>query len=66
MKAYRIVVDDSRLGEALVLAAELRGDARAREFARQRFASSEHVRAVEVWSGPTRLCSYGEGARAAA
>jgi hypothetical protein len=56
MKAYRILVQDSRMDGVVELAAEMRGDARALEFARERF-SSDHVRAVEVWSGPVRLCS---------
>lgn len=66
MKAYRILVHDSRLGETVELAAELRGDARAREFARERLASSDHVKAIEVWAGPVRLCSYRSDERRAA
>jgi hypothetical protein len=58
MKAYRILVQDSRMGGVVELAAEMRGDARALEFARNRLASSDHVDAVEVWSGPVRLGSY--------
>lgn len=65
MKAYRILVQDNRLG-AFELVAEMRGDARAREFARDRFVSSDHVRAVEVWAGAVKLCSYGEPLRQAA
>ena len=65
MKAYRILVQDSRLNETVELAAEFRSDARAREFASQRLASSDHVKTIEVWAGPVRLCSYGDERRAA-
>ena len=58
MKAYRILVQDNRMSGTVELAAEMRGDARALEFARDRLASSEHVYAVEVWAGPVRLASY--------
>jgi len=66
MKAYRILVQDSRLGGTVELAAEFRSDARAREFACERLASSDHVKAVEVWAGPIRLCRYASDARRAA
>jgi hypothetical protein len=65
MKSYRILVHDNRLG-AIELSVEMRSDGRVREFARERFGSSEHVRAVEVWSGPDRICALGEPPRAAA
>jgi hypothetical protein len=64
MKAYRILVQDTRMGP-LELAAEMRSDARAREFALERYDSSHHVRAVEVWAGSIRLCAYGEVRKAA-
>jgi hypothetical protein len=66
MKAYRILVRDSRLDGAVELVAEMRGDSRVIEFARDRFASSDHVEAVEVWSGSVRLCSYHNDQRKAA
>lgn len=50
---------------AVELAAEMRSDARAQEFALERYGSSDHVRAVEVWSGPVRLCIYGDARKAA-
>ena len=56
MKAYRILVHDLTQPEPVVLAAELAGDRRAREFARERLASSRDYAAVEVWDGPVRLC----------
>jgi hypothetical protein len=64
MKAYRILVRDTRIG-AFELAAEMRSDARAREFALQRFGASQHVQSIEVWAGAVQLCAYGEARKAA-
>jgi hypothetical protein len=58
-------VYDARLGP-FELAAEMRSDARAREFALERYHASDHVQSIEVWSGSTRLCAYGEAPRLAA
>jgi hypothetical protein len=66
MKSYRIVVHDTRLGGPVELAAEMRSDARVREYAAQRYGASDHVQAVEVWSGSVRLCAFGQARKAAA
>jgi hypothetical protein len=65
MRSYRILVHDARMGP-LELAAEMRSDTRAREFAQERYGSSDHVQSVEVWSGSIKLCAYGEPPRLAA
>ena len=59
MKTYRILVHDLGQSEPIVLAAELAGDRRAREFAHERLASSPDYAAVEVWDGAVRLCRVG-------
>lgn len=61
MKAYKILVHDDREGDPIELAAELAHDARAREFARDRLASSAHIMAIEVWRGPLKLCRFTSG-----
>ncbi len=66
MKAYRIFVFDRRLAEPIRLAAELRHDARAREFARERLASSAHYDAIEVWEGGSQLLRLERAAAATA
>jgi hypothetical protein len=42
------------------------GDTRVAEFCRQRIAQSDHVIAIEIWSGPQRLCHIQGEARHAA
>ena len=56
MKAYRVLIHDLASAETVVLTAELAGDRRALEFARERLASSPDYAAVEIWDGPVRLC----------
>jgi hypothetical protein len=65
MRAYRILVHDARLGP-FELAAEMKTDTRAREFALERYRASDHVQSIEVWSGAVQLCAYGEAPRLAA
>jgi hypothetical protein len=59
LKAYTILVSDRRFPQALVLNAEMRDDRRAREFARDRFASSPHIAAVEVWDAAKCVGCFG-------
>ncbi len=59
MNAYTIVVSDRRFAQALVLAAEMKDDRRAREFARDRFASSPHISSVEVWDAAKCIGCFG-------
>ncbi len=59
VKTYRILVHDLTAHEPVVLNAELAGDSRAREFARERLASCADYAAVEVWRGAVRLCRLG-------
>lgn len=58
MKTYRILVHDRRNAAPIELVAEMARDARAQEFARERLASSADVAAIEVWSGPVKLCHF--------
>ncbi|HEY1750361.1 MAG TPA: hypothetical protein VGG29_03810 [Caulobacteraceae bacterium] len=59
MKTYRLLVHE-RAGDAPVeLAAEMAHDARVVQFARDRVAASKGVTAIEVWSGPVKLCEVG-------
>jgi hypothetical protein len=66
MKTYRILVHDRRCAAPIELVAEMARDERAAEFARERWAASAHVTAIEVWSGPRRLCSFADAQRRAA
>jgi hypothetical protein len=65
MKTYRILVHEGA-GAPVELAAEMGSDARVVQFARERLASSRKVTAIEVWSGPMKLCELGAVARLAA
>jgi hypothetical protein len=66
MKAYKILVHDRRCAAPLELAAQMKHDVRVVEFARDRLAASEHVAAIEVWSGTRRLCRLCDEPRQAA
>jgi hypothetical protein len=66
MKAYRILVHESRSAAPSELAAEMASDARVTEFCRERLAASPHLVSIEVWSGDKRLCQlWGEARQAA-
>ncbi|HUZ11269.1 MAG TPA: hypothetical protein VMU93_00270 [Caulobacteraceae bacterium] len=65
MKTYKILVHERRREEPITLVAELSCDQRAREFARDRLASSTRYEFVEVWDGATRLCRFGAVRQAA-
>jgi hypothetical protein len=56
MKTYRLLVHEMAGGKPVELAAEMAHDARVVEFARARVAASKGVTAIEVWSGPVKLC----------
>jgi len=66
MKAYRILVHDRRAAAPQEWKAEMARDDRAVEFARDRLAASDNLIGIEVWSGPVRLCRFGEEIRRAA
>ena len=66
MKAYRIVVHDSRAAGPIELNAEMKHDARVTEYCRERLASSAQVSSIEIWSGVIKLCHLWSEARAAA
>lgn len=66
MKAYRILVHDSRTAAPIELAAEMAHDARVTEFFRERLASSAYVASIEVWAGAKKLCHLWSEARQAA
>jgi hypothetical protein len=55
MRAYRLLVFDDLSPTPQVWDAEMSGDARVAEFCRERVASSDHLRSIEIWAGPTRL-----------
>jgi hypothetical protein len=61
MKTYRLLVHETTGGAPVELAAQMAGDARVVEFARHRVASAKGVTAIEVWSGPVKLCEIGPG-----
>jgi len=56
MKDYTIYIHRYGQRERQVLYAQLRDDARAREFAGQRLAASPEHAAIEVWDGAAQLC----------
>ena len=66
MKAYRILVHDSRDPAPIELAAEMADDARVTEYCRARLARSAAVTSIEIWSGAKRLRHLWSEARQAA
>jgi len=66
MKTYRILVHDARCAAPIELVAEMARDERAQQYARDQWSASANVEAIEVWSGPRRLCRFEDAARRAA
>jgi hypothetical protein len=66
MKAYRLVVHNSRGAAPIELVAEMAHDARITEFCRQRLMTSPHLASIEVWSGAVKLFHFRSEARQAA
>ena len=56
MKTYVLYVHDRRYSVPSLDAVTVRGDARAREIATQRLASSAHYFAAEVWEADRLVC----------
>jgi hypothetical protein len=55
MKAYRILLHDTRAAAPVELAAEMAHDQRVTEFFSERLANSPHLASIEVWSGGAKL-----------
>ena len=55
MKTYTVYVHDRRYTAPTLLIADFASDERARDFATQRLASSDHYFAIEVWEDDARL-----------
>ena len=66
MKAYRILIHDSREPTPIELAVEMARDARVAEYCRDRLAKSAAVSSIEIWSGGKKLCQLWSEARQAA
>jgi|HubBroStandDraft_1064217.scaffolds.fasta_scaffold509105_2 hypothetical protein len=66
MKAYRILVHDTRSAAPIELVAEMAADARVAEYCRDRFAASAEVSSIEIWLGGQKLRHLWNEARQAA
>jgi hypothetical protein len=56
MKTYRMLVREFGCDRPFELIAQMRGDQRAADFARQRLSDYPRILQIEVWSGLSRLC----------
>jgi hypothetical protein len=56
MKTYRMLVYERGCVQPIELIAQMRGDLRAVEFARQRIVAYPRILSIEIWSGSDRVC----------
>ena len=56
MKTYRMQVYERGCVQPIELIAQMRGDLRAVEFARQRIVAYPRILSIEIWSGTDRVC----------
>jgi hypothetical protein len=56
MKTYRMLVYERGCVQPVELIAQMKGDLRAVEFARQRIVAYPRILSIEIWSGSDRVC----------
>ena len=56
MKTYRMLVYETGCVQPIELIAQMAGDLRALDFARQRIAAYPRILSIEIWSGADRVC----------
>jgi len=55
VKAYRILIYDTRVASPIELTAEMAHDQRVTEFFSERLANSPHFASIEVWSDGVQM-----------